>query len=120
MKFVLPCIIALGIIPVAIASEGTAQESKTEYYHVIGNKVDGNTFLGWRQYESACINCHGPGATGSDTAPDLTASIKRYSPRDVLVNLCLSHRADSIFPKTHILHYPALHIILCWFKSDQH
>lgn len=80
MKFVLPCIFAIGIIPVAIASEGTAQESKTEYYHVIGNKVDSNTFLGWRQYESACISCHGPGATGSDIAPDLTASIKQYGP----------------------------------------
>ena len=80
MKFVLPCILAIGIFPAAIASEGTAQESKTEYYHVIGNKVDGNTFLGWRQYESACISCHGPGATGSDIAPDLTASINRYTP----------------------------------------
>lgn len=70
----------LGVIPTAIASSDTTQEIKTEYYRVVGNKVDGNTFLGWRQYENSCIGCHGPGGSGSNIAPDLTVSVGYLSP----------------------------------------
>ena len=81
--WILGCMIALGIIPAAaIASPDATQEVKTEYYHVIGNEVDGNTFLGWRQYEHSCIGCHGPGGSGSDIAPDLTVSLSRLSPAE--------------------------------------
>jgi hypothetical protein len=94
----------MGIIPVALAVSETEQESKTEYYHVVGNKVDGNTFLGWRQYESACISCHGTGATGSDIATDLTTRISYYNPVEfetkVLQRYVISIPGDEIKDST--------------------
>jgi mono/diheme cytochrome c family protein len=73
------CILGLGSM---IQAADTHEEIKTEHYRVIGNQVDGHTFLGWLQYNSACISCHGPGGSGTEIAPDLTASIRSYNPTE--------------------------------------
>lgn len=59
------------------ASEST--KSTTEYYHVENGKVDPGTFLGWSMYHNTCVACHGVDGSGSDTAPDLTKSLNKYS-----------------------------------------
>jgi len=54
--------------------------TKTQYYHVEGNRVDQQTFLGWNLFHDTCVGCHGAGGTGTAMAPDLTASVARMSP----------------------------------------
>lgn len=34
-------------------------------------KVDADTFIGWRMYNTNCLACHGPDAKGSSMAPNL-------------------------------------------------
>lgn len=34
-------------------------------------KVDTDTFIGWRMYNTNCLACHGPDAKGSSMAPNL-------------------------------------------------
>lgn len=66
-----------GLFSMAVAAAG---ETRTEFYHVIGNRVDQQTFLGWNLYNDTCVGCHGAGATGTAMAPDLTVSVARMSP----------------------------------------
>ena len=64
------------------AGESDPLDASTEFYHVVGNQVDVRTFAGWKLFHDTCVNCHGVGGTGSSLAPDLTASIKRFSPAE--------------------------------------
>jgi len=56
---------------------GTKDEG---YYRVEDGKVDQDTFLGWNIFHNTCVTCHGVGGSGTDIAPDLTESIKKYTP----------------------------------------
>jgi Cytochrome C oxidase, cbb3-type, subunit III len=64
----------------ALAENETGQmKSETEYYRVVNDKVDADTFVGYNAYHHACVACHGVGGQGSDQAPDLTASLEYLS-----------------------------------------
>lgn len=71
----------------AMASGNADGEISTEYYKVIDNKVDPETFIGWRVYHNVCVECHGVGGTGTDVAPDLTQSIKKLSPEEFRIKV---------------------------------
>jgi hypothetical protein len=74
-----PLLLITALFSLAAAAE---KEAQTEYYHVVGNKVDRQTFLGWNLYNDTCVGCHGAGATGTSMAPDLTVSVARMSPME--------------------------------------
>ena len=38
-----------------------------------------SAYLGWRLFQANCARCHGPEATGSAGAPDLTARVRGMS-----------------------------------------
>ena len=64
-----------------LAENETGQiKSETEYYRVVNDKVDADTFVGYNAYHHVCVACHGVGGQGSDQAPDLTASLEYLSP----------------------------------------
>ncbi len=56
-----------------------AQTPEAENYLVIDGKVDHVTYTGWQVFSENCSGCHGPGAAGTDLAPDLTERINRLS-----------------------------------------
>ncbi len=45
-------------------------------YRIVDGKVDRNTYLGWRVFNSACHICHGVDATGTVVAPNLVQRVK--------------------------------------------
>jgi hypothetical protein len=88
-------LIALGLASPswAEAAEGRgAREKATDHYRVIDGKVDKSTMLGWRVFHSACFECHGVGAVGTDVAPDLTQRIKRLSPTEFAMSVLSRYR----------------------------
>jgi cytochrome c5 len=64
----------------AFANDKTSEVIETEHYRTVNGKVDPKTFIGWNVYHQVCVRCHGVGAVGDETAPDLTESIERLSP----------------------------------------
>lgn len=72
-----PLLLTATLFSLAVAA---AEGARTEFYHVIGNKIDQQTFLGWSLYNDTCVGCHGTGATGTAMAPDLTTSVDRMTP----------------------------------------
>ncbi len=51
-----------------------------ESYVVADGKVDQGTYIGWQVFQENCARCHGPGAAGTDLAPNLTERINWLSP----------------------------------------
>ena len=51
-----------------------------ESYVVADGKVDQGTYIGWQVFQENCARCHGPGATGTELAPNLTERINWLSP----------------------------------------
>ncbi len=41
----------------------------------------GSLYTGWRVFQGQCASCHGPDATGSSQAPDLTVRLDNMGPR---------------------------------------
>lgn len=41
----------------------------------------GSIYTGWRVYQGKCASCHGPDASGSSQAPDLTVRLHNMGPR---------------------------------------
>jgi cbb3-type cytochrome c oxidase subunit III len=64
----------------AFFSQSALAGGNSEFYQAKDGKVDSATFIGWSTYHSACVSCHGVGAVGTETAPDLTESANRLSP----------------------------------------
>lgn len=52
-------------------------------YVVKDGKVDQATYNGYRRYTESCLRCHGPDASGSSYAPDLTDSLKHMTKEEV-------------------------------------
>lgn len=46
------------------------------------DKVDAETFIGWKLYHDSCVTCHGVGGVGTKLGPDLTESLKRLSAKE--------------------------------------
>jgi cbb3-type cytochrome c oxidase subunit III len=63
-----------------LISQTASADNHSEYYQAKDGKVDAATFIGWSTYHSVCVSCHGVGAVGSETAPDLTEIADRLSP----------------------------------------
>ena len=62
--------------------EEAAAEPVPGSYHVVGDKVDRGTYLGWKVVHTACYGCHGVDALGTDVAPSLVERVKLLSPRN--------------------------------------
>ncbi len=62
--------------PQATAPQATSPE---EAYVVVDGKVDQTTYIGWQVFQENCARCHGPAATGTEIAPDLTERINHLS-----------------------------------------
>jgi mono/diheme cytochrome c family protein len=62
------------------ARSAATEQTRPPYYRIVDGKVDKSTYLGWRVFHSACFECHGVDAIGTDLAPDLTDRIKRLTP----------------------------------------
>jgi len=41
----------------------------------------GSVYTGWRVFQGKCAACHGPAATGTALAPDLTARLRNMGPK---------------------------------------
>ena len=80
LKAVLSFALLAMIYQPSLANDDTSDTVKTEYFQSVDGKVDPETFVGWRVFHRACVECHGVGAVGSDLAPDLTQSIENLSP----------------------------------------
>lgn len=61
-------------------SQLACANENSEYYQAKDGNVDSATFIGWSTYHSVCVSCHGVGAVGTETAPDLTEITNRLSP----------------------------------------
>ena len=72
---------------VALADSSAGSASDSPYYRVEDGKVDATTFVGWRLFHNTCVACHGVDATGTDRAPDLTASVRRLSPEEFRIRV---------------------------------
>jgi mono/diheme cytochrome c family protein len=64
----------------ALANNDSGEISETEYYRVVGDKVDAETFVGYNVYHNVCVGCHGVGGDGSELAPNLTESLEYLNP----------------------------------------
>lgn len=51
------------------------------------DKVDPETFVGWRLYHDTCVTCHGVGGGGAETAPDLTLSLNRLTKNEFKIRV---------------------------------
>ncbi len=56
-----------------------AMKKKQTPYTIENGKVDNQTFVGWRLFNSTCFVCHGQDATGTDIAPNLLTSLEGMS-----------------------------------------
>lgn len=41
----------------------------------------GSVYTGWRVFQGKCASCHGPAATGTALAPDLTQRVRELGPK---------------------------------------
>src|ERR1700748_2283514 len=74
--------IALLAWPVAYGQTNTAQMKPVAYKVVDGNKVDPDTYLGWKTWRAlACERCHGAKQEGG-VGPALVDSLKTMSKAD--------------------------------------
>jgi len=62
--------------PQATSPQVTSPE---ESYVLVDGKVDQGTYIGWQVFQENCSQCHGPGAAGTEVAPDLTERINFLS-----------------------------------------
>ena len=62
--------------------DDAAAEPVPGSYHVVGDKVDRSTYLGWKVFHTSRYGCHGVDALGTDVAPSLVARVKLLSPRN--------------------------------------
>lgn len=76
----------------AMADMASGGEPEPGSYKVIDGKVDQNTFLGWRAYQSACHICHGESATGTDIAPSLLRRVELMTPREFAERVLVRYR----------------------------
>lgn len=67
------------LFPGLVAAVAAGQSAPGEPYVVIDGKVDRATYTGWQLFSENCAQCHGPGAIGSDVAPDLTERVSRMT-----------------------------------------
>ena len=63
-------------------------------YTITDGKVDTNTYLGWKVFNTTCYSCHGVDATGTDVAPNLIDSIneKNMSKNEVITKILTRYR----------------------------
>ena len=72
--------IFLSVFLFTLFSQASSANDSSEYYKAKDGKVDEATFTGWNAYNYVCVTCHGVGAVGTETAPDLTEIADRLSP----------------------------------------
>ena len=72
--------------------EEAAAEPVPGSYHVVGDKVDRGTYLGWKVFHTACYGCHGVDALGTDVAPSLVERVKLLSPREFAFKVLTRYR----------------------------
>jgi len=80
---------------VSAAEEAIAaatEQTRPPYYRIVDGKVDKSTYLGWKVFHSACFECHGVDATGTDLAPDLTDRIKQLTPDEFTTKVITRYR----------------------------
>ncbi len=87
-------VIMRGGISAIQAADGQTKKSEEgpDYYRVIDGKVDHSTFLGWEIFHSACFECHGVGATGTDVAPNLVERVKQLGPEEFTTKVLTRYR----------------------------
>lgn len=64
-------------------ADDTKPADNTKPYVIQNGRVDKHVFNGYRRYGDNCLRCHGPNATGSSYAPDLTDSLKHMTKEQV-------------------------------------
>ncbi|HEX5806620.1 MAG TPA: cytochrome c [Macromonas sp.] len=69
------CIALLAGCAVEVENRQAAVELKKE------TTPPGSVYTGWRVFQGKCAACHGPDATGTALAPDLTARLRDIGPR---------------------------------------
>ena len=74
LKIILSLFLLISLSQIALARDNS------EYYQAKDGKVDSATFIGWTTYHSVCVSCHGVGAVGNETSPDLTEVADKLSP----------------------------------------
>lgn len=67
------------LLLVFCAAGAAEQSAPEESYIVIDGKVDRLTYTGWQVFSENCAQCHGAGAGGTETAPNLAERINRLS-----------------------------------------
>lgn len=72
--------------------EEAAAEPVPGSYHVVGDKVDRSTYLGWKVFHTSCYGCHGVDALGTDVAPSLVERVKLLSPREFAFKVLTRYR----------------------------
>ncbi len=75
-----------------VDAEAAAADPTPGSYHVVGNKVDPGTYLGWKAYHTTCYSCHGVDALGTDVAPSLVERVKLLSPREFAFKVLTRYR----------------------------
>lgn len=91
--------LVVGLPSLGMTAE-TQQGASEPPYRVVDGKVDESTFLGWRDFHSACHACHGVDAVGTSVAPNLVERVKQLSARDFSVKVLTSYRL--VFPSGEV------------------
>lgn len=83
-RFAFAAALSLGFVSLAaLTSNRAARADDTKPYVIENGRVDKHVFNGYRRYGDNCLRCHGPNATGSSYAPDLTDSLKHMTKEQV-------------------------------------
>ena len=72
--------------------DDAAAEPVPGSYHVVGDRVDLGTYLGWKVFHTTCYSCHGVDAVGTDVAPSLLERVKLLSPREFAFKVLTRYR----------------------------
>lgn len=72
--------------------DDAAAEPVPGSYHVVGDRVDRGTYLGWKVFHTTCYSCHGVDAVGTDVAPSLLERVKLLSPREFAFKVLTRYR----------------------------
>jgi len=89
-------------LPLGGPAPAAADDEKP--YVVKDGKVNMATYNGYRRYGDACLRCHGPDASGSSYAPDLTHSLKSLGEaqfKEIVINgrIAVSTAKENVMPQ---------------------
>lgn len=96
LKWLLPATLAVLLVGPVFAQP--ADEPLPGDYRLVDGRVDRGTYTGWTLFQANCQRCHGVGAVGTESAPNLLERIVNFTPRGFASKVLTSYRIQRITP----------------------